>query len=179
MELSVTACGHLSALRGPRPAQGMLSARWLGVPGLVGMAFRGPVVEVMLRGGMASGVLQLRVDVGLAPDAGAVELDEAARQLRSELLELDVADVALLAEGPPPPGARAVEAAVVGVLAVTAAREVMAAVVRSLERWVGSHSSRTVKLTLGDDSLELSGASLGDQRLLVESFLAHHATPPT
>jgi hypothetical protein len=136
------------------------------------------MVEVMLSDGMAGDVLQLRVDVGLAPDADAGELDEAARLLRSELLELDVVDVALLADGPPPPGARAVEAAAVG-LAVTAAREVVAAVVRSLERWVGSRSSRTVKLTLGEDSLELSGASLGDQRQLVEAFLTHHATPPT
>ena len=54
--------------------------------------------------------MQLRVDVELAPDAGAAELDEAARLLRSELLEFDVVDVALLAEGPPPPGARAIEA---------------------------------------------------------------------
>ena len=133
----------------------------------------------MLCDGMAGDVLQLRVDVGLAPDAGAAELDEAARLLRSELLELDVVDVALLAEGSPPPGARGGGAPEVGVLAVMAAREVVAAVVRSLERWVGSRSSRTVKLTLGEDSLELSSASLGDQRRLVETFLAHHARSPT
>jgi hypothetical protein len=124
-------------------------------------------------------MVQVRVDVGLAPDAGAAELDEAARLLRSELLELDVVDVALLAQGSPPPGARGGVPPAVGVLAVTAAREVVAVVVRSLERWVGSGSSRTVKLTLGEDSLELSGASREDQRRLVEAFLAHHATPPT
>lgn len=133
----------------------------------------------MLYGGMAGDLLQLRVDVGLAPDADAAELDEAARQLRSELLELDVADVAQLAKGPPPPGARAVEASIVGALAVTAARGVVAAVVRSLEQWVGIRSNRTVKITLGEDSLELSGASLDDQHRLVESFLAHHATTST
>ncbi len=119
------------------------------------------------------------MDLGLAPDADAAELDEAARQLRSELLELDVADVAQLAKGPPPPGARAIEASIVGALAVTAARGVVAAVVGALAQWVGSSSNRTVKITLGEDSLELSGASLEDQRRLVESFLAHHATPST
>jgi hypothetical protein len=150
----------------------MLLAHQRGLRGL-------PVVEVMLCDGMTGGVVQMRVDLGLAPDADAAELDEAARQVRSELLELDVADVAQLAEGPPPPGARAVEASIVGALAVTAAREVVAAVVRSLERWVGSRSSRTVKITLGEDSLELSGASLEDQHRLVETFLAHHATPST
>jgi hypothetical protein len=116
---------------------------------------------------------------GARPGRGRDGARRAARLLRSELLELDVIDVALLAEGPPPPGARTVEAAVEGALAVTAAREVVAAVVRLLERWAGGRSSRTVKLTLGEDSLELSGTSLGDQRRLVETFLAHHATPPT
>jgi hypothetical protein len=130
---------------------------------------------------VTEGVVRLRVDVGLAPDADAAELDEATRQLRSELLELDVADVALLAEGPPPPGARALDAAVVGVLAVTAAREVVTAVVRSLERWVDSRSDRTVtiKLKRGEDSVELSGASRSDWHPLLESFLARDSASST
>jgi hypothetical protein len=125
--------------------------------------------------------VQLRVDVGLAPDADAAEFDEATRQLRSELLELDVTDVALLAEGPPPPGARALDAAVVGVLAVTAAREVVTAVVRSLERWVDSRSDRTVtiKLKHGEKSIELSGASRNDWHPLLESFLTRDSASST
>ena len=115
------------------------------------------------------------MDLGLDPDADAAELDEEARQLERELLELDVEDVARLAEGPPPPGARAVEAAVVGTVVVTAAKEVVGAVVRMLVLWVGRRSNRSVKLTIGEDSIELSDVSAEDQRRLVESFLVRHA----
>lgn len=124
----------------------------------------------------SQGMLEIRIDVGLASDADAAELDEAARVLRSELLELDVRDVRRLSGGSPPPGARAVDIAIVGSLVVTAAQEMMAAVVRTAERWVGRRSARSVKLTIGEDTIELSGASDEDYRRLVELFLMRNAT---
>jgi hypothetical protein len=120
-------------------------------------------------------MLELRVDLSPEEDEDASQLDETTRQLRRELLELDVDDVRRVAEGSPPPGARAVDAALLGSLAVTAGREVIGAVVGLLVQWIGRRSDRSVKLTIGDDSIELSGASADDRRRLVEAFLARHA----
>lgn len=124
---------------------------------------------------MTASTLQLRVDVALDDEADASELDDAARGLREELLDLDVEDVRPLTDGPPPEGARAIEVAIFGSLIVHAAQEVISAIVRRTESWAGRRSSRTVKLTLGDDTLELSGASGEDQQRLIEAFLARHS----
>ena len=118
------------------------------------------------------------MDLGVDRDEDAAELDEAARQLQRELLELDVDDVQRRREGAPPPGARAVDAAMLGGLAVTAGKDVIGAVVRAIVQWIGRRSDRSVKLTIGEDSIELSSVSAEDQRRLVESFLARHASGP-
>jgi hypothetical protein len=121
-------------------------------------------------------MLTVRLDVGLADDADAADLDEAARMLRSELLELDVQDVRRPSGGGSPSGARGLDVAIVGSLIVTAARETLAAVVRTAERWVHHRPTRTIKLTIGSDTIELSGASDEDHHRLVELFLTRHAT---
>jgi hypothetical protein len=119
--------------------------------------------------------VELRVDVGVEADADAAELDEATTQLREELLELDVDAVDRPAGDPPPPGARAAEAMVLGTLLVGLGRETIGAVVRTIEAWIARRSSRTVKVTIGGDSIELSNISDDDQHRLIESFVARHA----
>lgn len=116
------------------------------------------------------------MDLGVDRHEDAADLDDAARQLQRELLELDVDDVQRVREGEPPAGARAVDAAMLGSLAVTGGKEVMATVVRAIVQWIGRRADRSVKLTIGDDSIELSNVSAEDQRRLVESFLARHAS---
>lgn len=120
--------------------------------------------------------LELLVDLGVDRDEDAAELDEATRQLQRELLELDVDDVHRVQEGAPPPGTRAVDATVLGSLAVTAATEVIGSVVRAIAQWIGRRGDRSVKLTIGDDSIELSNVSVEDQRRLLESFLVRHGS---
>jgi hypothetical protein len=126
---------------------------------------------------MTAGVVQLQVEVGLDPDADAVELDEETVRLREQLLDLDVDAVERPAGGPPPPGTRAVETALLGTLVVEAGREVIGAVVRVIVGWAAQRRSRNIKLTLGGDALELSDISDESQRQLLEAFLARHASP--
>jgi hypothetical protein len=118
----------------------------------------------------------LRLEIGLEPDADAAELDDAASQLRRELLELDVEAVERPPGEPPPPGTRAVEVALLGTLVVGAGRTAIAAVVHTIQAWVARTTSRTVKLTLDGDSIEVTNASDDDQRRLIETFVARHAS---
>ena len=119
--------------------------------------------------------LQVRIDVGVEPDADAADLDEATLQLRRELLELDVQDVERPAEGSPPPGARAVEAALLGTLVVTATQELVGAVVRAVAGWLARRPNRSVKLEIAGDSIEVTDPSAEDQQRLIEAFLTRHA----
>jgi hypothetical protein len=121
--------------------------------------------------------LQLRIEVGLEPDAEAAELDDVTLQLRRDLLQLDVDNIERATADPPPPGTRAVEAAVLGTLVVTVAREVVEAVVKAAANWLGRRRNPSESLTLeiAGDSIEITNPSAEDQRRLIEVFLAKHA----
>jgi membrane-associated two-gene conflict system component 1 (EACC1) len=120
--------------------------------------------------------VELRLEVGVEPDADVAELDEAAVQLRRELLELDVDAVRRLPGEAPPPGTRAAEGALLGGLVVGLGREAIGAVVRTIQAWVSRRSGRSVRVTLGGDSIELTNVSDEAQERLIESFLARHAS---
>jgi Effector Associated Constant Component 1 len=122
----------------------------------------------------------LWTDIGLELDFEAAEPEAAASMLRRELLELEIEAVERPPAEQPPPGTRAVEALALGVLVVAAGRGAIGVVVgtRTLQAWVARRSSRTVKLTLDGDSIELMNASWSAQRRLTKSFVAYHASGP-
>lgn len=121
--------------------------------------------------------LQLRIEVDLGDEADPAELSEETARLREELLRCDVETVERTADGAPPPGTRAVELALAGTLLVGLGKEAMARVVAAIGDWASRRSDRSVKLVLGDDSIELGRASKEDQEQLLEMFLSRHASP--
>ncbi len=123
---------------------------------------------------MPEPAIGLRLEVGLEPDADAAELEHATTQLREELLELDVDRVDQPSE-PAPPGTRGLDVAALGTLLVGAGRGAIGPVLGAVQSWVARRSSRSVKITIDGDSLELTNASREDQRRLVESFLSRHS----
>ena len=125
---------------------------------------------------MSNQVMELQLNVGLDSDAEAWELEEATSQLRQELLSLDVDSVDRPAGKQPPPGARAAEIPELATLLVTLGPDLIAGVASALAGWVGRGGGRSVKLNLGDDSIEATSISKDDQRRLIESFLARQAT---
>ena len=118
---------------------------------------------------------QLRIELGAADEAGAEELDDATRRLRDELLELDVEDVERPAGGRAPPGTRGPELASFGTLLVTLGPEALPLVVSAVGHWLSRQGRRSVTLELGDDRIEVGGASAEDQRRLIDAFVARHA----
>ncbi len=123
---------------------------------------------------MDLGALELRVEVGVEPDAEAAELEEATARLRGELLELDVIDVRRPPGAPAPPGARAAEVTLLGTLVVSAAQDVLGAVVQAIAGWIGRGHQRSVRLEIAGDSIELTNSTVEEQRRLLEVFLARH-----
>jgi hypothetical protein len=120
------------------------------------------------------------VRVELAEDgADAERLEEVTGFLRRELLQLDVADVAAVPAGEPPPGSRAFDVLAIGALLVTLGKsaEGLRSVVDAVRHWLtrGGGVRRTVKLEIGGDVLELSEASTADQQRLIDMFVSRHA----
>ena len=126
---------------------------------------------------MADGTATLDVHLGLDSGADARELDDLTAGLRRELLELDVDAVDRPEGGPAPEGARAVEVAALGALLVTLAKTpaVLGAVVNTVRAWLSRGQGRKVKITLGDDELEITGVSSEQQERLIGDWIARHA----
>jgi hypothetical protein len=110
-------------------------------------------------------------------------LDILTGYLRRELLALDVQDVTALSDGTPPPGSRAVDMAVIGGLLVTLGKSAggLRAVVAAVRNWLarGSTATRSVRLEIGGDVLELSAATTADQDRLVALFISRHSVSDT
>jgi hypothetical protein len=112
--------------------------------------------------------------LGLVPraDVDADELAALGLGLRRRLLdETDVEDVRWVRAGAVPCGAKSVEAIEVGALVVSAAPAVWRGVLDVVQTWLRGRPVRSVKVELDGRSIELTGASPEQQRLLVAEFL--------
>ena len=120
-------------------------------------------------------VTERDVEVALL-DADAQELDAAAGRLRQELLQLDVASVDRRYAGAPPPGARAVEVAMLGALLVKLAATpgLLRGVVGAVQSWA-ARSGATIKLKIGTDTIEVTGASSDQRQQLIDNWIQRHS----
>ena len=118
----------------------------------------------------------MSVRVGLLDDADAAELEDVTARLRRELLELDVDNVERATAGVAPPGTKAVETILIGTLLVTLAKNAGAIgeVVKAVQSWLGDRPSRTVRLELDGDAIELSNASSAEQERLIDLWVEQH-----
>jgi hypothetical protein len=117
---------------------------------------------------------QLTLQLETADAASSEELDELARGLREELLQLEVHSVEPAQAGPAPAGTRAGDIAEIGNLIVTVAQSAAAIVslVTAVQSWLNRNRRGTVILAVGGDELKLSGLSTKDQRELVNNWIA-------
>ena len=136
-------------------------------------------MRCLRQGGRSNAVTEIVLTVS---DEGAddVRLEDLGRLLRAELLELpEAASVDALTTGEAPPGTRGGLVAAAGALVVTAQPQVaaMAKIVSSLWGWLrrGGGGPRTIRLEVGGDVIELSGATNELQEKLVEDWIARRA----
>jgi hypothetical protein len=114
--------------------------------------------------------------------ADAARVDVLHRQFREELRHVDDVDVRAAAIGHIEPGSRGLDPATLSTLAVAVIGSGgLTGLIASVRAWLGrGHDEpRTVRLEIGGDVIELSGASSAEQERLLEVFLARHeaATP--
>lgn len=122
--------------------------------------------------------LQLSGDRELHPE----ELDDATRQLRSELLDLQVESVDLIGTQAVPEGAKSAEAISLGTMAMTVLPVFVPKVMDFLQSWVTRHDGKTIKVKTqaGDRSIELEfshkAISQGELRTMMETLTNSLAT---
>ncbi|MEI8411464.1 hypothetical protein [Kribbella sp. CCNWLY201] len=117
--------------------------------------------------------MQLTVAIAGGADSDAEEVERLTAQLRRRLLDLEVATVEPVLTDDIPSGAKPADAVTLGTLAVTLVPAVLQAA-QLVEAWSRRHPLRSVKLTLGSDSIDLIRASSDDQQRLVEHLTSRH-----
>lgn len=112
------------------------------------------------------------------------EIDRMTLALRREFLEIDdVISVSAASAGPAPPGARGLDMAALGALAVAAQPtvDVLVKVFGVLRSWVGKRGgttrSSTMRVTVNGQSIELTPTK-DQQEALVARFIEMTAAPP-
>lgn len=82
-------------------------------------------------------------------------------------------------EAESPPGAKGVDVLAAGglVVGLVNSSAVLQALVRTLQSWLSRHPGRSARLVIGDDSIEVTGISSGEQRRLIETWIARHSEP--
>ncbi len=117
--------------------------------------------------------------LGVVEDGADNErLEGLSLQLRRELLGLDVASVEPDRSGTAPEGTRGGLVAMAGVLVVSLQPTVqaVAGVIATVRDWMRrTGGNRTVKIEIGGDVLELTGASDQVQQRLVDDWIKRHA----
>jgi hypothetical protein len=121
----------------------------------------------------------LELEVAPLPDGDAEELNELTAQLRRDLLQLDVAAV----ERPTsdaPPGAKGIDFGTVGSLVVTLVEggAALATVVALVQHWLGGRAERKIKLQVGEDAVEVTGVTSGEQERLLQAWLERNTPAP-
>jgi hypothetical protein len=113
-------------------------------------------------------------ETGAAPD----RIELLAGLLRAELSSIDDVQVGRATSSNVPEGARSGEVVAAGALVVALGRSGALGVMIDLaRRWLARSPSpgRTVKVQVGGDVLELSGASEAVEQQLVAAFVARHS----
>lgn len=117
----------------------------------------------------------LTLEINVGADSDADEIDHAARQLRNELLELDVDSVEPASADDVPAGAKGVDAAAFGALIVQwAGSSGLHALATVLADWLNRDKSRSIELQMGEDVIVVSGISAADQSRLIEQWIMRH-----
>jgi hypothetical protein len=120
--------------------------------------------------------LQASLTLDAGPRADAEELEQLTRQLRAELLELDVESVNLLKAGKAPERTKVVEPISWGTILLTLAASggVLTSLINLLQSWLNRHENSSLILEIQGDRLELKGISISseDQQRLLEDWLS-------
>ncbi|WIY00806.1 hypothetical protein QRX60_43260 [Amycolatopsis mongoliensis] len=110
------------------------------------------------------------ISVTVVEDDPAIA-DEQIRQLREELLGLEVDSVEFGPGQVPPEGAKGVDGATLSLVVTLSSSPVLIIVGRTLRDWVNRAKDRSLIIRKDGRSLEITGARTGQDRKLIEAFL--------
>ena len=124
---------------------------------------------------MTNSAAQLLVSIDAGSGADDQEVEKLGRQLREELLELDVDAVDHVRSGSAPVGTKG-DPVTLGALIVTLAASggVLTTLIGAVQSWITRHERGAVTLEIAGDKLAITGVSSEQQQRLIDDFISHH-----
>ena len=116
----------------------------------------------------------LSVEVQAADDDDVGDLLALTSVLRDELLILDVTDVRPVEPGATPAGSKGIGTIAGWLVVQLGSGEALSAVVAVVRGWV-DRSHREVEVSIGGDTLKITGASSEEQEKIIDAWLTRHA----
>lgn len=119
---------------------------------------------------------RLTLNINPGPQADAEEIAELTRQLRTEVMELNVESIDLVHAREVPAQAKSGDPITWGTLLVTLAASggVLTTLINVLQPWLTRHKGCSVTLEIDGDKLEVQGISSKEQRRLINDWLSRH-----
>ena len=106
-------------------------------------------------------------------DSDAEELADLAAELHAELFSVDGASVAPLTAETVPNSAKGLGEVAGWLLAQFGTLDGLRAMVSVVRRWA-SRTGRTVEVSIGGDTLKVTGATSQQQEMIIDAWLARH-----
>jgi Effector Associated Constant Component 1 len=122
--------------------------------------------------------LQVVVALQVAAEADPEDVERWSRQLRAELTELEIDDLAPRQHGQAPPGAKGTDVASLTewLITMSASGGLLTVMVQTLRDWLGRRAdANRITLTIDGDNLTLDSATVDERSTLIESFIREHA----
>jgi hypothetical protein len=116
----------------------------------------------------------LTIKINLNPGNHPNDLYKDTDQLRDELEDLDVKSVDIVRKEKLDPNAKGIEMFVLGNLIIKLAPVILPSLIQALNSWLSRHKGRTLKLTLGEDSIEIGDISSKEQEIALQEFIKSH-----
>jgi hypothetical protein len=100
------------------------------------------------------------------------EIDSLTRDVREDLLNLDVEDVHLLYEKPPP-GSKAFDGVAIGSMIVDfVSSGAIKEVTQTVQRWIERNENRSITIEMPDgDKIDVKGISGKDQGKIIDAWV--------
>ena len=125
---------------------------------------------------MTNQTTEIMLNLDPESDADDEELEVLTRQLREELLDLNIEAVDLVRAGEIPERAKAGDPITWGELLLTLAASsgALTALISLLQAWLTRHSQSSVTAKIGDDELTVTGKPNKQQQQVIDGWLRRH-----
>lgn len=121
-----------------------------------------------------SPVSTLLIEVDAESITGSEEAPDLLRRLRIELLDLGIEEVKIVADPPPPDGAKGLPGVNATSAMIYLGKIGLQAIVARLRQWV-FRSGCSIEATIDGDTIKITGATPEQQDTVLNAWLQRHA----